>query len=397
MAPKSTFTSTWLTLRSGAPGLGGPFLHEAFAPLRYLDQLADDQPQIIVAIGDRQKTKFLESYLAVGPDHDASSDVRFAPMPLASACLIADCGLHTQPQPPRVKGGPQPGNSALHEIKNSTGDATRIAYGVYRQVLSPFAAVILVFVSDFGGLAGALDFLDSWARGSMLQPVPNRPTVILVDDKLHTLPAAKELRLRISTSLLRHLQMAEPTKPYARWDTDKIVRQCFQIQVLSGSLSPTCLRNALLNALQQATLERQRLRMDFSARHVKPLLRAALIHFAEQATAPFNIYQAARISNPIPTGLHDPLVRFLQCAAVAGIRDASFIAPVTASALLVDAYPPGLHDIRPPTAGIRILSLSGLRQDNIWDFLTAMRKIIHNISMPIWEYFDMIVAADFGL
>ncbi|KAI1505465.1 hypothetical protein F5X99DRAFT_245144 [Biscogniauxia marginata] len=128
-----------------------------------------------------------------------------------------------------------------------------------------------------------------------------------------------------------------------RSDTDKIVRQCFQIQVVSHSVSRFGFRDALLGALQLATMDRRRLGMEFSGRHLQSFLRLALAHCAKEITAPFPLYQAGRIDRPIPPDLHTYLASFLQSVAVAGICPTLAAAPVVASALLVDAYPPQSH------------------------------------------------------
>ncbi|KAI1181803.1 hypothetical protein F5B17DRAFT_240233 [Nemania serpens] len=50
--------------------------------------------------------------------------------------------------------------------------------------------------------------------------------------------------------------------------------------------------------------------------------------------------------------------------------------------------------IRPPTAGLRVLSLDGSRPANTWDFLKSLRGRIHLVTIAFRDYFDVVVASD---
>lgn len=43
--------------------------------------------------------------------------------------------------------------------------------------------------------------------------------------------------------------------------------------------------------------------------------------------------------------------------------------------------------IRLPTAGLRVLSLSGRQYESTWQFLPAIWKAVHFTSTCVWEYF----------
>lgn len=50
--------------------------------------------------------------------------------------------------------------------------------------------------------------------------------------------------------------------------------------------------------------------------------------------------------------------------------------------------------LRPPTAVLRILSLSGINFENTWKFLKSLRKRIRLTSQVYRDYFDIVTAAD---
>ncbi|KAI1325799.1 hypothetical protein F5Y16DRAFT_400981 [Xylariaceae sp. FL0255] len=495
--------ATWLELRSGAPGLNGPFLQEDLSAFRNFDRFAESELRFLVAIGDQQKARFLEDvFYLPRPPVNSADRIRLRCLPVADPCVLADCELHRSQQLQRVKAAPQPGNFILYELRERRQrDTAELACELYHRVLSPFATAVLVFVSDLGGPSGVLRLLSCWARDSFdLRHAVVPTTVVLIEGEgAHALPTIKDLYFQLSTELLNHLRVQNPTLGITFARVDSLVRRCLDLRILAAPHVPSQLRSALVDIAHQATFMRRRLRMAFSGLHLKALLRSALAHFAEYPTGAFSIALAARENNPIPAHLRYHMADFLRCARAEGINRASSMAQLVAAALLLDAYPPGMHHfspaylfseyydshiafiedamqllgfrdwvqrsfiyranqslsgptsfaerhldflreasagalkcprtsctaicgreadpwtfvvphcplcqepnkiefrIRPPTAGSRILTLTGQSPVDTWDFIKGMRGRIHLSSLVYRDYFDLVTADNIGI
>ncbi len=334
---------TWLELRSGARGLGGPFLQEHLSALQCVDRYMHCRPSLIIAIGHHQKSRFLEDILHIH-SYDVSDAIRIRPLPAADACILLDCQLHRQTRFQRVKGGPQPANLVLHELRNQPENAEEIAYALYHQVFSPFAALALVFVSDFGGIGNVIKLLCSWAKDSSRRLSTSVPiAVVLINDQGPNVYTVKDVYFRLATALLNDLNTLDPTQTYTISQAHEIVRRYLQVQILPHYASFSRLRRSFFDIVGQASSSKRKQRLDFSGKHLKFLLRSALVHFAVRPTAPFNIPLGARANNPIPAHLQHHLADFLRCASLVGVTKASSMAELIAAALLLDAYPPGMH------------------------------------------------------
>ncbi|KAI1181594.1 hypothetical protein F5B17DRAFT_264505 [Nemania serpens] len=509
---------TWLELRSGAPGLSGPFLLENLSALQCFDyDNMNCRPSLIITIGHHHKSCFLEDVFHVY-SHGTLDTIQIQSLPAADGCILLDCQLHQQNAFQRVKAGPQPANLILHELKTRPENAEKIAYGLYSQVFSSFADLALVFVSDFGGITNVIKFLCFWAKDGSDHLSASAPsTVVLVNDEGSNVHTVKDVYFRLATSLLQDLNALDPTRAHTISQADARVRRYLQVHILPHYASSTRLRRSFSDILRQASLKKKRLRLDFSAKHLKVLLRSALVHFAAHPNAPFTTSLAARVNNPIPINLQYHLVDFLRCASLVGVTGTPSMAQLIAAALLLDAYPPGffpatlfenyyadqlalvekmsqtsglrhmtkqsficranrllseatdcatahlsflkaaslgtvrcsrtcifcmvrppIHTlecrhrlcsscvvicgreadpwtfrvlrcplcqvlnevvffVRPTTAGLRVLSLTGSRPTDTWDFLKSLRGHIHLVTMAFRDYFDVVVASESGI
>lgn len=55
-----------------------------------------------------------------------------------------------------------------------------------------------------------------------------------------------------------------------------------------------------------------------------------------------------------------------------------------------------LYIMRPPTAGHRVLEVSGTNCTMIWQFLKQIQRLISLNSMPFWEHFDSATGKELG-
>ncbi|EXL68287.1 hypothetical protein FOPG_15646 [Fusarium oxysporum f. sp. conglutinans race 2 54008] len=83
----------------------------------------------------------------------------------------------------------------------------------------------------------------------------------------------------------------------------------------------------------------------FSSNHLKRLLQIAILQYSQSSGQQIDFVQAVRFRNPPPTQLTEKLIHFLSITKDAEIDHVAVIA----SALDLDAHPPGMHFFAPQT------------------------------------------------
>ena len=330
-----------LQLRSNAPGLPGPFLEENLAPYRLFDALGKKKLRVVLAIGDQVKSQCLMRTWSLLPRKDRSVAIAA----LEDDSLLLDCSIHLQrdAEIPRVLGGPRRGDFNLHLLKDPGPGAVKIAFSIYFNILSSFSDVVLIFVPDFGGLTKVVEFLCLWLKNTMKNAIASRPHIVLLD---HRVPEAKEVWCRIFASFTSCLQRSDPTSMYTPMAIKQIMGRCFQIQSLpiQGSI-----RETVKQELQNSSFDRISRGLDFRAHHGRTLLQAAVRQYAEGAYGVFDPIVAARAAYPLPELLMEHISLFLNThVKVTGAEIGT-----VASALMLDAYPRGMHR-RWPCSGRRL-------------------------------------------
>jgi hypothetical protein len=258
--------------------------------------------------------------------------------PLTDKCsFLIDCELHQCNIPPRIQAYPWPRNYTAHELKSVPSEVSETAYRLYYQLLAPFSSTVALFVSDFGGLTEVVNFLVSWGRSAMTRPGWARSRVTLMFEEA-SVPTEKHVHFLVTTALLRKVHICEPTEPYTLSDMNKIIKSCYDISVLRAFPHKLSLQN-LMSTITETSITRQQLGFEFSAIHLSYLLHAAIIHFSSNLSAPFSVYHAARINNPVPGSLREHVIDFLRFTKLDYYVSTSLVA----SALVMDAFPSGMH------------------------------------------------------
>jgi hypothetical protein len=107
----------------------------------------------------------------------------------------------------------------------------------------------------------------------------------------------------------------------------------------------------LYHALKQEIEEAQATRQDacllFSAAHLQSLFRKMLLHVSKQLGLPFNCIRACRPSRSKQGDTSEYLARFMKTIEEAQILLDTAAAFIT-SALVMNAYPPGMHGRHKP-------------------------------------------------
>jgi hypothetical protein len=80
--------------------------------------------------------------------------------------------------------------------------------------------------------------------------------------------------------------------------------------------------------------------MLFSAAHFAAFFRSASAHFADSPNAPLDFVKASRMHNPVEPQLSKHLSNLLT-QITSSSQLIEFAAPMVASTLFLDSYPPG--------------------------------------------------------
>ncbi|GKU05313.1 unnamed protein product [Fusarium langsethiae] len=327
----------FLQLRSSAPGLPGPYLLENHAVYQYLHELGATQPNLIMAIGGAAKRRWLADHAHLSihyGEHEHS---------IAFACLqddvfLLDCELHLQTDRalPRLKAG-----VAIEESRALLTCAARqtrhIAFCLYSDLLSHFSGMVLLFVSDFGGISQVIDFLCSWFGRAMAHDFPTLTRIILLHDT--KLPPDGDVSFQLTASLVPYIRQLDPTScSFSVLQIKDMVKRCFR---LSNSTFQYGMQHMWVE-LNGLRLYRKRNAGNFSARHLQNLMQSAVQQFAREPSISFDAISASRIQYALPERIEESILSFLKCAGDAGKFDS-----ILSSALVMDAYPPNMHNFLP--------------------------------------------------
>ena len=129
--------SLWLQFRSNAPGLPGPFLQEH----RDAYQICHGARQMAMTIGlpARRSPSPCKATPLVD---DAQHGIWLRR--LDHSTVIADCDLHLDMGPGRVRAGPQPGHLKLHQLGDLfTYSLADVAGRLYGEILFPLSCVAI--------------------------------------------------------------------------------------------------------------------------------------------------------------------------------------------------------------------------------------------------------------
>jgi hypothetical protein len=205
------------------------------------------------------------------------------------------------------------------------------------RLLFLFVDVVCIFADDLGGLDAVKSILLTWAHissGSSL-PVAVRPRIIIVTkgDKSVTHDILEEKNLLFDLH----------AEADALYQTFSDIRFC---RLPSAELSSTArflsLNAELSRRLHDARFVRLQKHVLFSATHLSDMFTLATQKFCASPLSKFDFIAATRQANPLDGSFGSHLKEFLLLAGRSRIPYEG-VASQIASALLMDAYPPGMH------------------------------------------------------
>ena len=321
---------------------GKPFLHESFRLSELVQSLPDPNiqtPGLIVFYGKRNMQGALRevfprnnfrrqsgrSLLNLRIDADSQESQRpvfFADGDLFnndSTCIRTSC--HYSRAIPAYWSDEQKANvpMALH---------TRLAW--------LFANVICIFAEDYGGLERVLDLLQSLVAFDSASSLPPRvrPSLVIVATRWSRSPTMRVLE----------------QEAVHRVRTSEILKKAFaKVQILTtadDTISNLAryrrLKEVLFNELDGDAQVRRESHALFSAVHLEGFWNEAIEHTASDLSKVFDFILATRRERPIPRELDRYLKSFLDLAWSHGCQTET-ICRFIASALIMDALPPGSH------------------------------------------------------
>ncbi|KAH6884963.1 acyl transferase/acyl hydrolase/lysophospholipase [Thelonectria olida] len=244
---------------------------------------------------------------------------------------------------------------------------------IYAQLLYRFVDVFCFFsynMEDLGTIARRVAY---WMERRSHVESTLRPSLLLVLSDTHwrqtnaTVVAFELFKKYISSFASQTLETH-----FSRLDV---------IQ-MPNNVSHTTFRSVLAEHAGAIRQHRRETANLFSIEHFNELFERAWDSMAINPKHDFDFICGARQDRPVAADMTTHLSNFMNQVKLAKeLRD--FVAPVIASSILIDNYPPGMHlRIRPPTAGYSILCIDGGGVRGIVP-PTVLKLIEERLGLPI--------------
>ncbi|EGY23383.1 uncharacterized protein VDAG_04821 [Verticillium dahliae VdLs.17] len=203
------------------------------------------------------------------------------------------------------------------------------------------SATVLLFAHDFGSPSELTNFLVVWLRSMMIKPPAFCPRVLLITEEEAPVDVV-DLRSRLTAGLLSHLCVGDPTRAYTAAEIHELMRETLRLDTIEVRPGPR-FGSSLLAQTARACNERQVSSVFFSALHWKALFKDALTQYARSPPIPISFCRLSRLANAVPVNMAIHLAGFLQATALEGLDQATILA----SALSMNACPPGMYQFSP--------------------------------------------------
>jgi hypothetical protein len=314
---------TWLELKSAPVGLPGPYLLEHRAAYEAFNHLKIP-PRVVLAIGSNTKSDFF------GRMHKRSVCGAVTLHRLSLSTLLVECEVRSLLR--KMKGGPSTESILQHHLRGLAGNAPpqkveKFTRDLYWHMLAPLAAVVVLFLGDLGSVAQGTKALADWATQRMQNP----PVVFVVyEEKAMANEFESKLRARLTSLSHSRDSQSPPSDIELQWQ-----HTLNGLQFIPFDIS----KDEFLARVEDSFQMKEALCFDFSAKHLRSLFPIAISQYCTSNGQPFNFYHASRLQNPIPEGLSDYISDFMVAARNVNIDRIGVIA----SALVFNAYPPGMH------------------------------------------------------
>lgn len=321
--------------------------------VKHLPRPDTQRPSLIVLVGNKEKAAALRVLFGVkrarrltlrrspGEVHlHVDPSTAFDERPV----LLADSDLLDQ----GVDGKPAPIDRCHETVRRPFGRSDAgisAADDLYARLLFPFADVFCFFAADLGGFRAVAHHLARWLdRGpSSGLPASTFPSIAIVTDAF---PPSTEREEEAREAFLLMVQEETAEDPFKRVSTIDVIA-LFPSSTMSLEARCRRVKERLLERSDQVWKRREDTRTLFSAIHLAAFHRSASVRFCEPTGTLFDFVTASRAHNPVAVELDKHLSNFLK-QITSPDQLTHFAAPMVASALFLDSYPPGAHGKRRP-------------------------------------------------
>jgi hypothetical protein len=230
--------------------------------------------------------------------------------------------------------------SILHQLPARES----VSHNFHTQLLSPFVDTFCFFSSDLGGLRQIAQRLARWLElgNSSTLPVRTLPSLVIITSSVNHKAKTGEEDIEAFIAMLREETSEDPFQQLSAIDV-------FALQpegAVSAKTRFKRFKKHLIQRLEQVHKNRREHQVSFSATHMAAFFKFAISHFAEFPDTPFDFVRASRSFNSIAPDMHEHLSNFLKYITSAHqLKD--FAAPMIASSLFLDSYPPDAHSQEP--------------------------------------------------
>jgi hypothetical protein len=311
--------------------------------IRDLQNPTCQYPRLVHFVGRRHKELALK-YIFPRNNIARRRQPSIANLRVETTSVGADSPLLFSDSDPFASAGPIPEPTECHPVNpyplswSPHFDFT-INDALHARLFFLLCDVVCVFVDDFPSLEDFAQQLVQWTRlGSTSNLTTQcRPQLFVVTSDSCVPPETADLRF-------------EDFRHSVYEGCQGVLSDYFssvQIFPLGGDhLSPLAryrrLREVIVSNSMDMFRVRQKNNVSFSSTHLRCFFDQALAHIAKSVAVPFNFLSASRSGNEVPENLTYHLTNFLRLGQESKIAHSDLVSNI-ASALLMDAYPPGMH------------------------------------------------------
>ena len=305
------------------------------------------KPVLVAVIGGGQKNTLLRRALSIqngcgnhgGVQVCVNARHRRLPQPI----VFLDCELHAG-KPSKQVGrycGPCDRVQTINAPVQPNPDAIhRLALQLYAKVLQPFIHVLCLFTADLGGVEGLAQFIATWIE-STPKPLRQPPRLLVCN----------ELGLSGSDGRLTQTQLVDAVAARLQRTTNEVsrlIRTHFgEWQTVKTDLAPAFPDDAIEMIQETASgIKRGSEPTNFKIQtsHLQSFFDRACDDFVLNRTRKTSPIELMRRDRKTPAAFRRHMMELFCVLAARGIAAESLEAVVarwTASAMTLDAYPPG--------------------------------------------------------
>lgn len=211
---------------------------------------------------------------------------------------------------------------------------------LYRQVLFTFCDMITIFTDNYSGIDPVLRMISDWVimGNSSSLPAPVRPHILIVaSDASNTAPTYDVLEIKA----LRHgLHQLDPQSHINTFSS--ILLLSLSLARFSSGAQHQRIRSVLGEEMDKIRALRVQYCALFSAMHLSSFFHHALASIAQDGAQIFDFVETSRCWNPVGQDYSQHLSEFLTLGLLNFISHLS-LTTYLASSMLMDAYPPKMH------------------------------------------------------